>query len=264
MKLLVKKGKTSKRATIFIQDATSATQGGLTGLTNASSGLVCYRYRDDDGDAGGTQLTLAGGTRGTWSSGGFKEKDATNLPGVYELGLDNAGLATGSEVVVYQLKGATNMVPCVLEIQLVDFDPQDTVRLGLTSLPNAAAEAAGGLYTRGTGAGQIRQDANGRIDANAKAWIDGTIPAVGITGVPKVDIHAASGATTLAELAQAKPAATPTVAEALMLLYMAFRNAGVSTASQLSVTNDAGTVICKAALSDDGSTFTRAELAAGP
>ena len=42
----------------------------------------------------------------------------------------------------------------------------DTVRAGLTALPNAAAEAAGGLYTRGTGAGQINQDANGRIDAN--------------------------------------------------------------------------------------------------
>jgi hypothetical protein len=46
-------------------------------------------------------------------------------------------------------------------------DLSDTVRLGLTALPNAAAEAAGGLYTRGTGAGQINQPANGQIDANA-------------------------------------------------------------------------------------------------
>ena len=46
-------------------------------------------------------------------------------------------------------------------------DLSDSVRLGLTSLPNAAAEAAGGLYTRGTGAGQINQDGNGRIDSNA-------------------------------------------------------------------------------------------------
>lgn len=36
-----------------------------------------------------------------------------------------------------------------------------------TALPNAAAEAAGGLYTRGTGAGQINQTNNGQIDANA-------------------------------------------------------------------------------------------------
>lgn len=46
----------------------------------------------------------------------------------------------------------------------VDFS--DLVRLGLTALPNAAAEAAGGLYTRGTGAGQVNQPANGMIDSN--------------------------------------------------------------------------------------------------
>lgn len=49
---------------------------------------------------------------------------------------------------------------------VVSFNPQDAVRMGLTALPNAAAEAAGGLYTRGTGAGQINQPANGMIDTN--------------------------------------------------------------------------------------------------
>lgn len=37
---------------------------------------------------------------------------------------------------------------------------------GFSALPDAAAEAAGGLYTRGSGAGQINQSANGQIDAN--------------------------------------------------------------------------------------------------
>jgi hypothetical protein len=36
-----------------------------------------------------------------------------------------------------------------------------------TALPAVAAEAAGGVYTRGSGAGQINQEANGQIDANA-------------------------------------------------------------------------------------------------
>lgn len=46
----------------------------------------------------------------------------------------------------------------------------DTTRgLAGTALPAAAAEAAGGLYTRGTGAGQINQDGNGRIDTNVAA-----------------------------------------------------------------------------------------------
>lgn len=36
-----------------------------------------------------------------------------------------------------------------------------------TALPAVAAESAGGLYTRGSGAGQINQTNNGQIDANA-------------------------------------------------------------------------------------------------
>ena len=57
-------------------------------------------------------------------------------------------------------------------------DLDDGVRAGLTALPNAAAEAAGGLYTRGTGSGQLRQDANGRADANCVAG-DGSSPWAG-------------------------------------------------------------------------------------
>jgi hypothetical protein len=52
------------------------------------------------------------------------------------------------------------------------FDPTDGVRAGLTSLPNAAAEAAGGLYTRGAGAGQINQNANGQVDSR---WVAGNV-----------------------------------------------------------------------------------------
>lgn len=39
---------------------------------------------------------------------------------------------------------------------------------GFTGVPGAAAEAAGGLYTRGSGAGQINQSNNGQIDVDAK------------------------------------------------------------------------------------------------
>lgn len=52
---------------------------------------------------------------------------------------------------------------------ITGYDPYDTIRLGLTALPAAAAEAAGGLFTRGTGAGQINQEDNGYISVNLKA-----------------------------------------------------------------------------------------------
>lgn len=57
---------------------------------------------------------------------------------------------------------------------VVAYDPDDAVRGGLTALPNANAEAAGGLYTRGTGAGQINQPANGQVDANT-VKVSGTV-----------------------------------------------------------------------------------------
>ena len=40
---------------------------------------------------------------------------------------------------------------------------------GFTGVPGAAAESAGGLFTRGTGAGQINQEDNGYISVNLKA-----------------------------------------------------------------------------------------------
>ncbi len=61
----------------------------------------------------------------------------------------------------------------------MDFD--DAVRGGMTALPNAAAEAAGGLYTRGSGAGQINQANNGETDANATRWA-GTATSAGVGG----------------------------------------------------------------------------------
>lgn len=52
---------------------------------------------------------------------------------------------------------------------LIDNAYSTTRGLAGTALPNAAAESSGGLYTRGSGAGQIAQDANGRVNVNVAA-----------------------------------------------------------------------------------------------
>lgn len=69
---------------------------------------------------------------------------------------------------------------------------------------------------------------------------------------------------TMAELAQGIPAATPSLEQAVMALYMALRNRLDVTSTTKSVTNDAGTVIFKKALSDDGTTYSEAEAVSGP
>lgn len=163
MKLTIKKGTTSKLLQLFIQDSSSTTGAGLTGLVFNTASLTAYYYRE--GAASATAITLATMTLGTWATGGFIVVDGTNMPGLYQLGIPDAALATGANSVVIYLKGATNMVQTLAEIQLVDYDPNDAVRLGLTALPNAAAAANGGLPTvdasnavkvqSGTGANQI-------------------------------------------------------------------------------------------------------------
>lgn len=60
---------------------------------------------------------------------------------------------------------------------LVDNAYSATRGLAGTALPNAAAEAAGGLYTRGSGAGQIAQSNNGRADSDVKSIANGVIAA---------------------------------------------------------------------------------------
>ena len=69
---------------------------------------------------------------------------------------------------------------------------------------------------------------------------------------------------TMAELAQGIPPATPSLEQALMALYMTLRNRLDVTATTKSVTNDAGTVIFKKPLSDDGTTYSEAEAVSGP
>ena len=142
-KLQLVKASTDVTVYVFIQDDTATDGSGLTGLVYNSAGLTCYYVRSL---AAAAQLTLATQTvTGAHSDGGFVEVDATNLPGVYRLDLSDTIVATGVDSVLVMLKGATNMAPVLTEIQLTDFDLNDGVRGALTALPNAAADAAGGL-----------------------------------------------------------------------------------------------------------------------
>lgn len=69
---------------------------------------------------------------------------------------------------------------------------------------------------------------------------------------------------TLTEVVQGVPSATPTLNNALMLLYMALRNELSESAALMEIKNNAGTVICKAMMNDDNTTFVKAKLESGP
>ncbi len=168
-------GATSQTMDIFIQDSSSTTGAGLSGLAFNTSGLKAYYRKGATGSA--TAITLATQTvGGAWSSGGFVEIDATNMKGVYRFDIVDTILAATPWATIY-FYGATNMAPVVAEVEIVSYNPFDSVRLGLTALPNAAAGANGGLPLG---------DASGRVDIGkllGTAWLT-----PGTAGTPDVNV----------------------------------------------------------------------------
>jgi hypothetical protein len=116
-KLSVKPGSTSQTVYVKIFDSASSTGAGLTGLAFNTASLTAYYVRVGGSATAITLATLAA-ANSAWSSGGFKEVDATNMPGLYRLDVPDAVIATGVRSAVIQLKGAASMVPCELEIDL--------------------------------------------------------------------------------------------------------------------------------------------------
>lgn len=156
---IVKKGATDRSVTLRIIDSADGTPE--TGVVFNTSGIDLWYRREGAAVTSVTEATLAALTT-AHADGGFLHVSH----GVYRFDLPDAAFATGANYV--DIGGTvTGMIVIGGRVRLVDYDPEDTVRLGLTALPNAAAEAAGGLYTRGTGAGQINQPANGRIAVDA-------------------------------------------------------------------------------------------------
>lgn len=117
----IKRGSTSVRRLIFIADTSKTDGSGLANLVYNSSGLVAYYFAGDLNNE--VQITLVTATLGTYASGGFIAVDNTNMPGWYEIGIPDAALDGGNEVAI-QLRGATNMAPVNIYIELDTVDYQ--------------------------------------------------------------------------------------------------------------------------------------------
>jgi hypothetical protein len=167
---IVKKGATDRSVTLRIVDSGDGTPE--TGVVYNTSGIDLWYRREGAAKTSITEATLSALTD-AHADGGFLHIG----DGEYRLDLPDAAFATGANHV--DVGGTvTGMIVIGGRVRLVGYDPEDGVRAGLTALPNAAAEAAGGLFTRGTGAGQINQDANGRIDAHLNDAAHGGTAAV--------------------------------------------------------------------------------------
>lgn len=179
---IVTKGSTDRSVVLKIIDSADGTPE--TGVVFNTSGIDLWYRREGAALTSITEATLASLTT-AHADGGFLHI----ANGEYRLDLPDAAFATAANYV--DIGGTvTGMIVLGGRVRLADVNLEDSVRAGLTSLPNAAAAASGGLYIRGTGAGAINQDANGRIDVNIAAistdataadnlesYTDGTTPA---------------------------------------------------------------------------------------
>lgn len=139
MNMLIKKGSVDKSVYLRIIDSTDGTPE--TGVVYNTSGIDLWYRREGAALVSITEATLASLTT-AHTDGGFLHI----ANGVYRLDLPDAAWATGANSVVI-CGTVTGMIVKEVVVQLVDFDPNDTVRLGLTALPNAIAAATGGLPT---------------------------------------------------------------------------------------------------------------------
>jgi hypothetical protein len=155
---------------VKILDSSVGTGAGKTGLTSASAGMIIGTIVDNESTS--TAYTVAGSTiesiatLGTYAAPTatkcrFKEVDATNHKGIYELQIadDRFGVASAKSLLV-SISGAANAADCDVVIPLRGLDPYDGVRGGMTAIPNAAAGANGGLPLG---------DANARVDVSKVA-----------------------------------------------------------------------------------------------
>ena len=151
----IKRGSTSVRRLIFVADSSSTTGAGLANLVYNTASLVAYYFAGDLSNE--VQITLATATLGTFASGGFVAVDNTNMPGWYEIGIPDAALDGGIECAI-QFRGAANMVPVNIHIELDAIDYQGTPAVDVTKISgdstaadNLEAAADGTGYNLGSG-----------------------------------------------------------------------------------------------------------------
>ena len=328
-------GLTSQTIDIFLQDSSSSTGQGLSGLVFNSGSLVASYRKGATGSR--TAITLATQTvGGAYSSGGFVEIDATNMKGVYRLDIPNAAVAAEGFVTLY-LYGATNLLPTALRIDCRPL-PADVKKFGGTAgtfaagIPTAVLDSATAtqidnieatLTTLGSESTTVERSVsdtnaitfswpvsgatitgtlslnNGAYGAVAGAiaflrtetgrhyytlaynaadrpsaegqvrykFVDGTytgyvvLRTVNLVTVAQVNAQVLDvlSVDTFGELGS-PPAATSSLKDKLVWLFMWARNKATATSSQRKLfADDTTTVVSTETITDDGTTFTKGE-----
>jgi hypothetical protein len=226
---------------------------------------TAYRHYFTIFDADGDLVSGAAGLDSEVSIDGGNFVDCTNeateiqSSGIYYLDL-TSGEMNGDAIciIVKTTTSGAKTTPIFLFPQeagdiKVSVEAMDANAVTATSIASNAitsAKIADGALT----AAKI---ATGAVDADA-------IAADALAAI-KTQVVSALATDTYPEPGQGAPGATISLAAKIGYLYKNWRNAKKQTATQYSLLNDdAVTVDHKASVSDDGSTLTKGEMAAGP
>ena len=159
---VIAKGTTDYSVTIRIVDSTDGTPE--TGVVFNTSGIDLWYRRPGAAHSSITEATQTEG--GAHTDGGFVHIS----DGYYRLDLPDAAAASGVDY--FDVGGTvTGMVVIGGRVRLTGIDLDDGVRAGLTALPNAAADAAGGLPISDAGG----LDLDGRLDAAVSSRLAPTV-----------------------------------------------------------------------------------------
>lgn len=153
---------TSNIVTLKLRKASTGL--GYTGITYATSGLmiatVCRPGESVSSSYSSSNIEDVTGAVGTYQAPSLSTRcrfcpvDTTNHPGVYDVHLRDERFAiAGAKAIRISVTGVTDLLDAEYVCRLIASDVlDDTVRGGLTALPNAAANAAGGLPISAAGA----------------------------------------------------------------------------------------------------------------
>lgn len=142
-------GSTDRTIQVFIPDPASTDGSGKTGLVAANL-TVSYTRTETDNDVvlvdATSSLNNLANLTAAHNDWGIYEVSNTLAPGLYRLDVADAAWASGAwEVTIYVMITTSAAAASPYKFDLVAVNKLDAVRYGLTSLPNAAADAAGGL-----------------------------------------------------------------------------------------------------------------------
>lgn len=166
MKRKIFAGTTSLSLSVVVYDNTSTTGAGLSGLTHTTSGLV-LEYRRA-GQSSWTSVTLVSKTLGTYTSGGIVASGSR--AGRYEVDIPDAAVAAGVRMVEICLRGAANMHPVDIELELDAVNYQDATAFGLSKFADIETD------TQNIQSRLPTALSGGRMDSSVGAYQSGLVP----------------------------------------------------------------------------------------